>query len=97
MRRLVAFDEVRIIAVAAHEVGELVAADPREDGRVGDLEAIEVEDRQHGAVARGVEELVRMPAGRQRAGFRLAVSDHAGDDQIGVVIGGAKGMGERIA
>ena len=51
--------------------------DAREDRRVGDLVAVEVQDRQHGAVACRVEELVRVPAGRQRPGLRLAVADDA--------------------
>jgi hypothetical protein len=56
-----------------------------------------MKDRQHGAIARGIEELVGVPAGGQRAGFGLAVADDAGDDQIRVVEGGAIGMGQRIA
>ena len=38
-----------------------------------------------------------MPAGRQRAGLRLAVADDAGDDQVGVVEGGAVGVRQRVA
>ena len=49
-RRIVALNEVRLVAVAAQQLGEFVAADAREHRRVGDLEAVEVQDRQHGAV-----------------------------------------------
>src|SRR5262249_43338212 len=56
----------------------------REAG-VGDLVAVEVEDRQDAAVAGRVDELVAVPAGRQRPRLGLAVANHAGDDQVGVV------------
>jgi hypothetical protein len=55
-----------------------------------------VQDRQHGPVAGGVEELVAVPAGGERAGLRLAVADNAGDDQVRVVERGAVGVRERI-
>ena len=64
---------------------------------VGDLVAVEMQDRQHRAVGRRVEELVRVPARRQRAGLRLAVADDAGDDQIGIVERRAVGVRQRIA
>ncbi len=72
-------------------------ADPGQDGRVGDLVAVQVQDRQHDAVAHRVQELVGVPAGGQRPGLRLAVPDHAGHDQGRIVEGGAVGMGQRVA
>ena len=47
---LVALDEQRLIAVAAKQAANFVVAHPAEDGRVGDLVAVEMQDRQHGAV-----------------------------------------------
>ena len=44
--------------------------------------AVEMQDRQHGAVAHRIEKFVGVPARGQRAGLRLAVADHAGRDQI---------------
>ena len=38
-----------------------------------------------------------MPAGRQRPGLRLAVADHAADQQVGVVEGGSVGVHQRVA
>jgi hypothetical protein len=59
--------------------------------------AVEVQHRQHGAVAHRVEELVDVPAGGQRAGFRFAVA-HAGQgDQLRVVEHRAAGVGEHVA
>ena len=68
-------DEPWRVAVALHQRAQLVLRDAGQDGGVGDLVAVEVQDRQHGAVARRVEELVGVPAGGQRAGLGLAVAD----------------------
>ena len=95
--RVVALDEMRRVAVAAKKTVELLVRNAREHRRVGDLVAVEVQDRQHRAVARGVEELVRMPARRQRSGLRLAVADHAGGDKAGIVEDRAMGVRHRIA
>ena len=94
---LVALDEPRLVAVAAHQRVELFVRDPAQDGRVGDLVAVEVQDRQHRSVPRRVQELVRVPARGERAGLGLAVADHAGDQQVGVVERGAVGVRERVA
>ena len=94
---LVALDEPRAVAVAGHQRVELVVRDPGQDGRVGDLVAVEVQDRQHRAVARRVEELVAVPARGQRAGLRLAVADHAGHEQVRVVERRAVGVRQRVA
>ena len=37
------------------------------------------------AVGDWIKELVRLPGGRQRAGFCFTVTDHAGDDQFGII------------
>ena len=87
-----ALDEVRLVAVALEELPQLVLRDAGEEARVGDLVAVQVEDRQHAAVAGRVEELVAVPARGQRAGLGLAVADDAGDDQVGVVERGAEGV-----
>ena len=60
-------DEQRLVAVAAQEVDELRLGDAGEQGRVRDLEAVQVQDRQHRAVGHRVEERVRRASSR-RAG-----------------------------
>ena len=95
--RLVALDEDRRIAVAFEQLGEFVRADPRQYRRIGDLVAVEMQDRQHRAVRRGIEEFVAMPGGRQRSGFGFAVADDAGDDEIGIVEHRPISMRQRIA
>ena len=84
-------------AVAVHETDQFFAGNARENGRVVDLVAVQIEDGQHGAVANGIEEFVAVPGGGQRPGFGLAVADHHGHDQIGIVEGGAKRMRDAVA
>ena len=69
-----------------------------EDGRVGNLVAIEMQYRQHRAIGHWIEKLVRVPRRGQRARFRLAVAvaDDAGNDQIGIVEYRPERMAERI-
>ncbi len=95
--RLVTLDEMRRVAVTVQQRRELLARNPREHRRVGDLVAVEVKHRQHGAVLHRIEELVRVPARRQRAGLGLAVTDHAQRDQSRVVEHGAVGVQQRVA
>ena len=96
-RGIVAFDEMRKVAVAAHEMVELVVRNAREHGRIGDLVAVEVQDWQHGAVARGIEELVGMPARGERPRLGLPVTDDAGDDQVRIIESRAMRVRKRIA
>ena len=42
--RLVPLDEIRRVAVAAEQLIQLLMADPRENARIGDLVAVEVQD-----------------------------------------------------
>ena len=97
LRGLLARDHVRGVAVAAQQRVQLVGGDAGQHRRVGDLVAVEVQDRQHHAVPPGVEELVRVPARRQRAGLGLAVADHAQRQQVRVVEHRAVGVHQRVA
>ena len=95
--RLVALDEIRQPAVALQQLLQLFARDARKERRVGDLVAIQMQDRQHRAVGRRIEKLVGMPRGGQRSGLRFAVADDARDDEIGVVEHRAERVAQRIA
>ncbi len=83
--------------VALHELAELVVADAGQHRGVGDLPAVEVQDRRTASIGGRVQELVGVPAGGQRAGLGLAVADDACHHEIGVVEGGAVGVGEGVA
>ena len=95
-RGIVAFEREGLIAVAAHQFFELMVRDAREDGGVGDLVAVQVKNRQHGTVGGWIEEFVGMPAGGEGAGLGFSVADDAGDEQVWVVEGRAKGVDERV-
>jgi hypothetical protein len=56
-----------------------------------------VQDRQDGAILDGVEKVDRLPTAFERTRLRLAVADHTGDDQIGVVERGAEGVHDRVS
>ena len=94
---LVTLDEVGRPPVTAEQLLQFLAGDACEDGRVGNLVAVEMQDRQHRAVGGRIEKLVGMPRRGQRSGFRLAVADDAGDDEIGIVEHRPERMAERIA
>ena len=64
---------------------------------IGDLVAVQVEDRQHRAVADRIDELVGMPGRGERTGLGLAIAHHAGDDQIGIVERSAVGVRHAVA
>ena len=70
--------------------------DPGEDGGVGDLEAVQVQDGQHRAVSDGVQEFVGVPRCGQGPGLRLTIAHHAGGDEIRVIRHSAEGVGQRI-
>ena len=48
--RLAALDEERLVAIADEQRRELVVIHARQHGRIGDLVAVEMQDRQHRAV-----------------------------------------------
>ena len=96
-RRLVPLDKVRRPPIAAEQLFQFLMLDAGQDSRVGNLVAVQVQDRQHGAVRGRIEKLVGMPRRGQRTRLRLAVADDAGDHQIGVVQRRPERMAEGIA
>ena len=95
--RLVTFHKVGRPAAAAQELLQFLMLDAGQYGRVADLVAIEVQDRQHGSIIDRIEKLVGLPCGRERARFRFTVADNAGNDQIGIIERGSEGMAERVS
>ncbi len=90
-------EEVRLIAHALEELGELGVGDAGQDRGVGDLVAVEVQDRQHDTVGLGVHELVGLPRSGERAGLGLAVAHHGHGQQGRVVHDGAVSVGQGVA
>ena len=94
---LAALDEIGRPSVALEQVAQLLVRDARQQRGVVDLVAVEMQDRQHGAVADRVQELVGMPRRRERSGLRFTVPHHHRDEQIGVIEGRAEGVGDAVA
>ena len=85
------------MAVSLQQLAQLRLGDSREHSRVGDLVAVEVQDREHRSVSRRVDELVGVPARGERTCLRLAVADNAEDREARVVEGRAVRVHERVA
>jgi hypothetical protein len=94
---LVAADEIGSVTVALEQAAELVLGDSGQHRRIRDLVAVEVEDRDDGAVPSWIEKLVGVPTGRQGARLRLTVADHAEHGQPRIVEGGSVSMHDGVA
>ncbi len=94
---LVAFHIVRRVAVAGEQMRELLLRDAGQDRRVRDLVSVEMQDGQDSAIARRIEELVRMPTGSQRAGLGFAIADNAAGDKTGIIEYRAMRVQHRVA
>ena len=94
--RIVAAHETDLVAMPFDQGAHVVVGHASHHGGIGDLVAVEMQDRQHRAIARRVQEGDALPAAGQRGGFCLAVADHRRDQQIGVVEGRAEGMAQHI-
>ena len=83
--RIRAFDEVRCISVTLEQVLKFLMADPRQQSRIIDLVAVEIQDGQHSAVANRIEKFVDVPRGGERPGFGFAITNDCRDDQVGII------------
>ena len=79
-------------AVATKQRVDFLVRNAREYRRIVDLVAVQVQYRQHRAVAHRVQELVRVPCGCERAGLGFAVADDDGHEQVWIV----EGRSERV-
>src|SRR4029078_6415182 len=82
---IAALDEIWRVAIADEQRLQFLVADAGQDRWVRDLVAVEIQDRQDGAITHGIEKLVRVPRRRQWPGLGLTITDDARDDEIGVV------------
>ena len=96
-RRVIALDEIRFVAVSDQQRLQFFVRNAREDRGIRDLVAVEVQHRQDSPIANGIQEFIRMPGGGERTGFRLAVADSDGNDEIGIVESGSVRMRDGIA
>ena len=94
--RLISLDKVGCVAIATEELVQLLMTDAGQHTGVGDLVPVQVQDGQDHPIGDGVEKFVRVPRGGQRPGFRLAIADHRGHDQVWVVEGRPIRMGQGV-
>src|SRR5215203_383159 len=66
-------------------------------GGARDIVAVEVQDRQDRTVASRVEEADGLPGALKRGRLGLAIADHGGDYEVGVIEDGTEGVGEDVA
>jgi hypothetical protein len=95
--RIGAFNDIRGPAVPSEQLIQFASGDAREHGGIGNLVAVQMEDRQDHAVGDGIEKLVRMPRRRERAGFRFSVANDTGRNEVGVIQYSTEGMAQRVA
>src|SRR5580658_581403 len=93
---IIPFHKIWNPAAAPDEMIQFFVLYTGENGWIADLKSVEMQDGQHGAVRNRIEELVGLPGSRQRAGLCFAIADDAGDDEIGVIESGSKGMAEGV-
>ncbi len=95
--QVTALDLEHLVAVSLEQAAHLSRVLAPQHRRPGDLVAVEVQDRQHGAVARRVEEGDPLPRPLERPGLGLAVADDGEREQVGVVHHRTEGVHEHVA
>src|SRR5664279_873047 len=95
--RIVAFDKIGLVTPPYIQGLQVFVARPCLNRRSGDFVAVEVQNRKDCAVPDRLEEVDRLPASFERASLGFSVTDHAGNDQIGIVESGAEGVNQRVA
>jgi hypothetical protein len=88
---------IRQVAVTPQQLIQLFSIHARQQRRVRDFVAVQMQDRQHRAVTARVEELVGVPRRRERAGLRFAVAYHTRSNQTRIVERGAVCVRQRVA
>src|SRR5215813_4547475 len=91
-RRIMSLNEIRRIAIATEKLIELLMTDAGENAGICDLVPIEVQNWQYRPVRRRIEELVGVPARRQRSGLRFAVARDTSHDEIRIIKGCSVGV-----
>ena len=81
-----------MVAITDEEGAQLFVRNSRQYRWIGDLVAVEMQNRQNGTIALRVQELVGMPGCGKRSGFGFPITDDARDDKIRIVESSAEGM-----
>src|SRR4029077_17959625 len=84
-------------AIAAEQVLKFVVRDASQQGRIVDLVAVQMKNREHSTIPRRVQELVDVPGSRERTGFSLAIAHDCRNNQLRIVEGCAARVREDVA
>ena len=93
---VITLDVTRFPAAAAQELVQFLVFYAGQHGRVTDLVAVQMQDRQHRAVTDRAEELGGMPGRGQWPSLGLTVADHARDNQAGIIEDSAERVTQRV-
>src|SRR5208283_722821 len=92
----VPFNEIWFVTVTNEQAMQLLRRYACENGGISDLVAVQMQNRQHRAVANRVEKFVRVPGSRQRPGLRLTVADYRDHEQVGIIERRTESMREAV-
>src|SRR5215212_1693670 len=95
--RVITLNDIRLVAVSPHQIQQLIGRYAGQNGGIGNLVPVEMQDRQHRSISDWVQELVGVPRGRKRASLGFAVADDASNDQVWVVKGCPVRVRDRVA
>src|SRR5215510_6951161 len=70
--------------------------DAGQEGWIINFVAVQVQDGKHRPITNRIEKLVDVPGSREWPGFRFAVANHRGNDQIRIVERGAARVREHV-
>src|SRR5919199_3816608 len=91
-----AFHEVGLVAIADEQAFYFLMTNSRQDCRVSNLVAIEVQDRQYCTIPYGVEELIGVPSCSEGPSFSFPISYDTANYQVRVIKGSPVSMRNRI-
>src|SRR5919202_3084211 len=91
-----AFHEVWFVAIADEQAFYFLMTNSRQDCRVSNLVAIEVQDRQYCTIPYGVEELIGVPSCSEGTSFSFPISYDTANYQVRVIKGSPVSMRNRI-
>src|SRR5260370_18951810 len=80
--RLMAFHKIRFVTIPREKLSQLGISQTAEYGWVCDFVAVQVQDRKSGAVANGIQELVRMPTGREWTCVGFSVTNQSAKQEV---------------
>ena len=94
--RVFTLHEERLIAIAGKQGEKFAFGDACQNGRVGNLVAVEVQDGQYRSVADRIEKFIRVPARSKRTGLGFAIADDRGDDEVLIIECRTECVAERV-